>query len=186
VLMPPSPTAARDGIVRAVREGRLSRARLRQAAVRQVATLLHQRNAETEVAPRRPGTSRRASYRLSAGAATVVSGPCRGRLVAGSVRASGPADVVARFNTAARRAGLRTGSGTGVALIGYGGSGRSADVVVTTDTPYALGTSSARVKIAMYGDTPGAMRALVDVLLGKARAPGTLPVPVRGTARRGC
>jgi beta-N-acetylhexosaminidase len=151
-----------------------------------VATLLHQRNAETTVAPRRPGTSRRASYRLSAGAATVVSGPCRGRLVGRSVRASGPADVVARFNAAARRAGLRTGSGTSVALIGYGGSGRSADVVVTTDTPYALGASSARTKIAMYGDTPGAMRALVDVLLGKARAPGTLPVPVRGTARRGC
>ncbi|MGH3363515.1 MAG: hypothetical protein ACRDOW_02210, partial [Nocardioidaceae bacterium] len=85
------------------------------------------------------------------------------------------------------RAGLRTGSGTTVALIGYGGSARSADVVVTTDTPYALGRSRARVaRIAMYGDTPGAMKALVEVLLGKARAPGSLPVPVKGVQRNGC
>ena len=186
VLMPPDPTAARDGIVRAVRQGRLPRARLEQAAARQVATLLHMRASDAGVAPRRPGTSRRASYELSAGAATVVSGPCRGRLVGPSVQASGPADVVRRFNAAAARAGLRTGSGTSVALVGYGGSGRSADVVVTTDTPYPLARSTAPVKIAMFGDTPGAMRALVDVLLGEARAPGTLPVPVPGVSRRGC
>jgi len=186
VLMPPDPAAARDGIVRAVREGRLARARLEQAATRQVATLLHMRASDPGVAPRRPGTSRRASYELSAGAATVVRGPCRGRLVGPSVRASGPADVVRRFNAAAARAGLQTGSGTSVALVGYGGSGRSADVVVTTDTPYPLARSTARVKIAMFGDTPGAMRALVDVLLGEARATGTLPVPVRGVPRRGC
>ena len=41
-------------------------------------------------------------------------------------------------------------------------------------------------KIAMYGDTPGAMRALVDVLLGRERAPGRLPVPVDDVARTGC
>jgi beta-N-acetylhexosaminidase len=74
-----------------------------------------------------------------------------------------------------------------VALVGYGGSPARGDVVVTTDTPYPLGGSSARVaRIAMYGDTPGAMRALVQVLLGKADAPGRLPVPVRGAPRRGC
>jgi beta-N-acetylhexosaminidase len=186
VLMPPRPAAARDGIVRAVRSGRLTRARLEQAAARQIAALLHQRDLEPALV-RKPGTSRRASYRLSAGAATVASGACRGRLVGPAVRASGPSDAVARFDDAARRAGLRTGSGTSVALIGYGGGGRSADVVVTLDTPYALGRSSARVaKVAMYGDTPGAMRALVDVLVGKARAPGRLPVPVGGVQRTGC
>jgi beta-N-acetylhexosaminidase len=186
VLMPPRPAAARDGIVRAVRSGRLSRARLEQAAARQIAALLHQRDLEPALV-RKPGTSRQASYRLSAGAATVASGACRGRLVGPAVRASGPSDAVARFNHAARRAGLRTGSGTSVALIGYRGGGRSADVVVTLDTPYALGRSSARVaKVAMYGNTPGAMRALVDVLVGKARAPGRLPVPVSGVQRTGC
>jgi beta-N-acetylhexosaminidase len=186
VLMPPHPAAARDGIVRAVRTGRLSRARLEQAAARQIAALLHQRDLKPALT-RKPGTSRRASYRLSAGAATVASGPCRGRLVGPAVRASGPAEAVARFNAAARRAGLRTGSGASVALIGYGGGGRSADVVVTMDTPYALGRSRARVaKVAMFGDTPGAMRALLDVLIGKSRAPGRLPVPVSDVQRTGC
>lgn len=186
VLMPPSPVAARDGIVAAVRSGRLARSRLEQAAARQIAVLLHQRDTEPAIT-RKPGTSGRASYRLSAAAATVASGPCRGRLVGSSVRAFGPADAVARFEAAAQRAGLRTGSGTTVALVGYGGSGASADVVVTTDTPYALGRSTARVaKIAMYGDTPGAMRALVEVLTGRSRAEGRLPVPVPNVQRRGC
>lgn len=186
VLMPPDPRAARDAIVGAVRGGRLSRERLEASAARQIALLLHQRAIVPSLA-RRPGTSGRASYLLSAGAATVAAGPCRGRLVGDAVRATGPADAVARFTAAARAAGLRTGSGSSVALVGYGGRARSADVVVSMDTPYVLGRSSARVaKIAMYGDTPGAMKALVRVLLGKARAPGRLPVPVKGVQRPGC
>ncbi|HLN77589.1 MAG TPA: glycoside hydrolase family 3 N-terminal domain-containing protein [Nocardioidaceae bacterium] len=186
LLMPPSPSAARDAIVRAVQGGSLSRARLEQAAARQIAVLLHQHDLKPALT-RKPGTSGRESYRLSAGAATMASGPCRGRLVGRSVLASGPSDAVARFNAAAAKAGLRTGSGTRVALVGYGGGGRRSDVVVTMDTPYALGSSSTRVaKIAMYGDTAGAMRALVQVLLGKARAPGRLPVPVKGVQRPGC
>jgi len=57
---------------------------------------------------------------------------------------------------------------------------------VATDTPYVLADSDAPVKIALYGDTPGAMHALVRVLLGKAPAPGKLPVRVPGVERRGC
>jgi beta-N-acetylhexosaminidase len=186
VLMPTSPADARRGIIDAVRSGRLSRSRLEQAAARQIAVLEHQRDAEPEIT-REPGTSGRASYNLSAGAATLAKGPCRGRLVGRSVRAYGPDAAVARFNRAAEKAGLRTGSGTSVGLVGYGGSGTAADVVVTMDTPYALGSSTARVaKVAMYGDTQGAMRALVQVLLGKARATGRLPVPVGDVVRRGC
>ena len=186
LLMPPSPRAARDGVVRAVRSGSLSRARLDEAAVRQVAMLLHQRRATPSVTGK-PGSARRASYRASAAGITVASGPCSGRLVGRSVRATGSSEAVARFNEAAAKAGLETGSGTSVALIGYGGSARSADIVVSTDTPYVLGQSTARTaKIAVYGDTPGAMRALTDVLLGKAKAPGRLPVEVSGVARTGC
>jgi beta-N-acetylhexosaminidase len=55
------------------------------------------------------------------------------------------------------------------------------------DTPYVLGAAHARLaKIATYGDTGGAMRALVSVLLGRTRAPGTLPVAVSGVPRTGC
>ena len=47
------------------------------------------------------------------------------------------------------------------------------------DTPYVLGTAHGRLaKIATYGDTGGAMRALVSVLLG--RTSGTGPAPGRG------
>src|SRR3546814_2485868 len=61
-----------------------------------------------------------------------------------------------------------------------------ADIVVATDSPYVLGRSSAPVRIATYGDTPGAMKALIGVLTGKATAPGKLPVAVSGVARTGC
>ena len=186
LLMPSDPAAARRGIIEAVRSGRLGRGRLEEAVARQIAVLLHQRDLHPDLT-RRPGTSLADSYRLSAAAATVASGPCHGRLVGRSVHATGPSDAVARFDAAASRAGLRTGKGTSVSLIGYGGSASRADVVVSLDTPYVLGSSRARAaKIAMYGDTPGAMRALVQVLLGKARATGHLPVPVPGVQRSGC
>jgi beta-N-acetylhexosaminidase len=61
------------------------------------------------------------------------------------------------------------------------------DVVVALDTPYVLGRSAAaRARLATFGDTPEAMGALVSVLLGRATAPGHLPVPVAGVARDGC
>ena len=186
LLMPPDPRAARDGIVTAVRESRLTQGRLEQAAIRQVAMLLHQEKARPSVVSG-AGESEDISRRLSAAAVSVVSGPCRGRLVGPSVQAVGSAEAVARFNRAASRAGLATGGGTTVALVGYGGAATSADVVVSTDTPYVLGSSGAgTAKIALYGDTPGAMRALVDVLVGRATAPGHLPVRVAGVDRTGC
>ncbi|QNN55026.1 beta-N-acetylhexosaminidase [Nocardioides mesophilus] len=185
VLMPPSPKLARDGIVRAVREGRLSSARLVQAATRQVALLLHEQAAGLETAA--PGSGSAASAAWSAAALTSVSGPCSGRLVGSRVSVSGPPTAVDRFRTAAAAAGLAVGRrGTTVRLIGYGGAAVRGDVVVATDTPYVLGDSAAPVRLATYGDTPGAMRALVDVLLGRAPAPGSLPVEVAGVPRSGC
>jgi beta-N-acetylhexosaminidase len=186
LLMPADTAAARAGIVEAVRGGTLRRARLEEAAARQVALLLHQQ-AVGDAGTRPPGSSRAASYRFSREAVTVVSGPCRGRLVGRSVRVSGESEAARRLRVAARRAGLETGSGTSVALVGYRGSPATADVVVSTDTPYVLRRSVGRTaRIALFGDTPGAMRALVDVLLGRRPAPGRLPVPVADVPRRGC
>jgi beta-N-acetylhexosaminidase len=200
LLMPPDPRAARDGIVAAVRAGRLDQARLDQAATRMVALLLHQRG-ETH-RPRAAGTSGAVSARLSAAAITSVSGPCSGRLVGRQVRVTGPASSVARFRSVAAAAGLRVATKpvrppgrkkrpvvrpTTVRLVGFPGSAARGDVVVALDTPYVLGRSSARVaKLATYGETPGAMHALVDVLLGRSTAPGQLPVPVAGLPRNGC
>jgi beta-N-acetylhexosaminidase len=75
---------------------------------------------------------------------------------------------------------------TTVGFSGYGDGPYAADVAVATDTPYVLGRSPAKVRIATYGATEGAMRALADVLLGRERASGRLPVRVPGTQRRGC
>ena len=60
------------------------------------------------------------------------------------------------------------------------------DVAVATDSPWVLGQVGAPTRIATYGDTAGSMEVLVDVLLGRAPAPGQLPVKVAGVARTGC
>lgn len=184
LLMPPDPRAARDGIVEAVRGGDLPRRRLRQAAARQLA-LLDDPGAARD-APDGSVDSAEASATFSRGGITVAQGPCEGRLVGDAVRPVGDAEAVAAFRDAARRAGLGLGAGDTVAFTGYGGGPVSGDVAVATDAPYPLGSSTAPVRIATYGETPGAMDALVDVLLGEAPAPGRLPVPVDGLPRRGC
>jgi beta-N-acetylhexosaminidase len=108
---------------------------------------------------------------------------------------------VAGFRAAAATAGLRiysppprkhkkgrpTVRPTTVRLVGYPSPSARGDVVVAMDTPYVLGRSTARLaKLATYGETPGAMRALVSVLLGRSTAPGHLPVPVANLSRSGC
>jgi beta-N-acetylhexosaminidase len=185
LLMPAKPVAAKRAIVAAVHEGRLPERRLSTAATRVVAHLIHVGGTDAP-APSTIGNHGMLSHRASAAAVTVVDGPCSGRLVGGSVAVRGDADAVGAFERAASGAGLGTGRGDSIALIGYGGRAASADVVVATDTPYVLAKGHAPVKIATYSSTPGAMRALVDVLLGRRRAPGTLPVEVPGVTRNGC
>src|SRR3954447_22056000 len=186
LLMPDRPQGARDAVVAAVKDHRLSQARLDQAVVRQVALLLHQKAAGGRAAAL--GSAARLSRRLSAGGVTVGSGPCSGRIVGRSVQVRGPAVLVARFEAAGRAAGMSFGHGPTVGLVGYRGAAPTgADVVVATDTPYVLGRTRAPLaKIATYGGTPGAMRSLVAVLRGTAAAPGRLPVHVSGVARSGC
>ncbi|QZY29837.1 glycoside hydrolase family 3 protein [Nocardioides coralli] len=80
----------------------------------------------------------------------------------------------------------RLGDAARVAFAGYGDGPVTGDVAVATDTPYVLASSRARVRVATYGATPGAMSALVDVLTGQATAPGRLPVHMPGVPRAGC
>jgi beta-N-acetylhexosaminidase len=186
LLMPPSPRQARDGLVRAVKEGRLSSQRLTQAATRHVALLTHQRAQGFRT--RRPGSSWGVSTRWSAAALTSVAGPCSGRLVGRRVHVTGDAAAVGSFKAVARDEGLRVGRrGTTVRLLGVGAGPARGDVVVALDAPHVLGDSRARTaKLATYGQTAGAVRSLVGVLLGRQSAPGHLPVPVDGVPRTGC
>lgn len=80
----------------------------------------------------------------------------------------------------------RLARGTNIGFSGYQDAAHDGEIAVATNTPYVLGTVSAPMRIAAYGDTPGAMSALVDVLLGKAKAPGSLPVQVAGVDKTGC
>uniref|UniRef100_UPI00286DDE2E glycoside hydrolase family 3 N-terminal domain-containing protein n=1 Tax=Nocardioides sp. TaxID=35761 RepID=UPI00286DDE2E len=68
LLMPPSPAAARAGIIAAVKAGRLKRSRLEQAAARQIALLLHYSGSREQRQGRAPGAGRAASRALSAAA----------------------------------------------------------------------------------------------------------------------
>lgn len=180
LLLPDDAAALHAALVRAVRTGRVPHDRLDEAAARTVALMLHQ-DASAAV---EPSTSASAlSYEASRRGLTVVAGSCKGRLVGSAVRVlGGTASDRARFTAAARAAGLRVGeTGTVVRLLGPGSAGGAGDVVVALDTPYVLASSSATTaRIALYGRTPEAFRALVDVLTGRARGEGRLPVPVDG------
>ena len=184
VLMPSNPPVARGAIVRAVRTGTLSRARLESAATRTVAMLLHREAARGT--PAAPGSQRPTSTRLSRAAITMVAGRCSGRLVGEDIRVVGPEPQASQLRAAARRAGLAANKGSTVVLVPRGGGPARGRVVVALDTPYVLRPSVAPTKIATYGDTGAVMRALVDVLLGRARAPGQLPVTVHDVQRTGC
>jgi beta-N-acetylhexosaminidase len=136
------------------------------------------------------GSAHDLSVRAALAGVTQLSGPCGERLVGDSIHVSGGTEADrANLTAAARAAGLGTGSGDSVVLVGGatyqagggpGGPGTgSGDVVVTTDRPYPLADSRADTAlIAAFGRDPATMEALVQVLLGEARAPGALPVAV--------
>ncbi len=182
VLMPPDPAAARAGIVRAVRAGSLSRARVDEAATRMIALLLHE---EPLLRTKALGSGAPAAARLSAAALTSVSGPCSGRLVGSSVRVSGASAAVAAFRRVAKEEGLRL-SAKGDKVVLATDSAAKGRVAVALDRPNLLARSKASVRLAAYGQGAGPMRAVVRHLLGLAPAPGHLPVQVGGLPRTGC
>jgi beta-N-acetylhexosaminidase len=179
LLMPADPKAAVDGLVAAVAKGTLSRQRLEASAAKTVALMRdvadHRMPAATTV-----GSHAVLARAVASSSITVVSGPCSGRLVGSSVRVVGGTSTDrARFTAAARKAGLRTGTGAVVRLLPSGSSYGSGDVVVALDTPYGLAHSTAsRARIAAYGRTGSVFSSLLKVLTGEAVAPGRLPVTV--------
>ncbi|MFB9732204.1 glycoside hydrolase family 3 protein [Ornithinimicrobium kibberense] len=185
LLMPSDPLAARDAIVAAVGDGTLAQERLDEAVVRQVTALLEAQE-RGMVEALEPGGAADVAREVSQAAVTVVQGDCDGPLVDGGVVPMGDRLAVQRFERAAERAGLPLGTGTTVELLRPGQGPYGAQVSVALETPYLLAASGAPTKVALYGDTPGAMEALVAVLTGDAPAPGRLPVEVDGVERAGC
>ena len=182
-LMPADNEQAYDAMLAALKSGDLPEKQARDSAARTIAYLLH--GEATPAPPGEPGSHQAESEALSAKAATIVAHPCPVPKI-DAVMPSGSADAVAAFQIAAVEAGLPLGSGTSVALLGPGVPAASAAVVVSTDTPYGLANSSAPTKIALYGSSVPAMRALVKVLMGDARALGKLPVDIGLPAPKRC
>jgi beta-N-acetylhexosaminidase len=96
------------------------------------------------------------------------------------------ASRVRRLDAWTVREDARLAAGTQVGFSGFHDAPVDATVAVATDSPWVLGRVSAPTRVATYGDSPGAMQALVDVLVGAAPAPGRLPVKVAGVSREGC
>lgn len=191
LLMPGDPATAVAALEQAVRSGTLTRARLEGSAARIVATMRH--NDRSGLGVGSVGKHDDVAQALGAASITQISGSCGARLVGPSVAVlGGTATDRSRFASAARRQGLRTGSGTSVRLLGgaayNAGSGSSSgtpagsgDVVVALDVPYGLANSHARTAgLAAFGRTDATFDALMSVLLGKATARGHLPVAVGG------
>jgi beta-N-acetylhexosaminidase len=183
LLMPADVGQAHAAIVSAVAGGTVPAARLDEAATR-VATMMTWRGRVAATAGgttpgSAPGSSGDTSARVSAAAVTVLSGQCAGPIAPAGIRIAGGSDQDrARFAAAAAKGGLAVGQGPLVTLIGYGGRPAGGDIAVTLDAPWPLAGSSAPVKVALYGRTPGAFDALVAVLTGQATAPGKLPAAV--------
>jgi beta-N-acetylhexosaminidase len=174
-LMPANNRQAYDAMLVALQSGDLPEAQARASAARTIAWLLHSQASPT--LPGEPGSHTDEATALSAAAVTVVAQPCEPPAEPPmSFRPFGSANLVAAFSEAATEAGVTTGSGPSVQLLGRTTAGGAADIVVTTDRPFSLQYSRADTKIALYGTGVPAMRALIDVLTGKTEASGRLPV----------
>lgn len=189
LLMPPDPRGAIDAVVFALEDGTLDRADLEDSAARMVAMLRHQQQVpipDLSVI----GSQHELSVQAAGAGITQLSGTCGARLVGDSISISGGTEADrAALAAAAQNAGLGTGSGDSVVLVGGSsyqagggaggpGTGRG-DIVVTTDRPYPLADSTASTAlIAAYGRDSATMEALVQVLLGETTATGALPTPV--------
>ncbi|KAK0528110.1 hypothetical protein OC834_000381 [Tilletia horrida] len=204
LLMPPDPVKAHTAIVQAIYGGNLPVARLDEAATRVTALALYSARMRANKygsSSGKPALSvmgsaahKQASYAASLAGLVVTNGPCTGSLLpsgAKAVQVVGSSSTSrARFTAAAQAAGLSVTSGaaTVVGLAGYGATSfpSGTTIAVALDTPYVLNTTSASTRVALFGQTPQAFQALVDVLTGKAQGSGRLPVTVNGLQRASC
>jgi beta-N-acetylhexosaminidase len=194
LLMPPDPGAAVSALVAAVEAGELDRERLEESAARVVATLRDRAATDPHEPTELPEDL---ALRAARAAITQLDGECGGPLVGEAIQVVGGTEADRRLlDDVAAAAGLRTGSGDVVALVGApdyraggGGGGAQAargDVVVALDVPYALADSTAATaRLAAYGRDRATMTALVEVLTGRRAAPGRLPVDVGPDHPRG-
>jgi beta-N-acetylhexosaminidase len=196
LLMPPDITKARDGIVAAVGDGSLPRARLVEAVTR-ILTLKF-RSAQTPQPPMSVLNAtghQTAVHAADVAATTILRGKCSGALVSGPVSVSAAngreaARVELVKALQANHLDVRATGGTVIHLVGYGDRVTDLDptaaVTVMMDTPYLLAAAHSPTLIATYSSSSLSMWALASVLAGRERAGGHAPVAVAGLPRSVC
>jgi beta-N-acetylhexosaminidase len=196
LLMPPDPAAAQRGLLGALRDGSLPKARLVDAVTR-ILTLKLRLADQADPAPGGlDGADRQAAAgRVAAAAVTVLRGRCTGPLVTGPVRVTSSAgrDQQRAWLTEALRAQrvpVTVSGGTEVRLVGYGDDpsdlGAGAAVTVGMDLPFVLRSAASPTLLSTYSGSQPSMTALAAVLAGTAKAPGRSPVDVPGLPRSAC
>ncbi|MEE6307093.1 glycoside hydrolase family 3 protein [Plantactinospora veratri] len=196
VLMPPNVTEAYNGVLAALRDGSLPRARLVEAVTR-VLTLKFRLAGQPrpEMGTLNSAAHQEAARRAAASSITMLRGSCRGPLVTGPVTvtaASGREGSRDRLGRALAAAGVRVtpSGGAVVHLVGYGDTAAdlrgNAAVTVAMDTPYLLGRADSKVLLATYSSNSASLTALAEVLAGRTRPTGRSPVPVGGLPRTSC
>ncbi|MFB9236056.1 glycoside hydrolase family 3 protein [Plantactinospora siamensis] len=194
LLMPPDIAAAHAGILAALRDGSLPRARLVDAATR-VLTLRFRLAGKPAPAMSTlaSGAHQDAARRLATAAVTELRGGCGALAGPVTVTASTGRDSTRKLLVTALRAdGVKVvdSGGAVVHLVGYGDGAKDlragAAVTVAMDTPYVLAGADSKRLMATYSSSPAAMTGLADVLAGKARPAGRSPVPVPGLPATSC
>jgi beta-N-acetylhexosaminidase len=195
LLMPADLGAAADGLRDALGSGRLTRARLVEAATRVLTLRLRLGSPPAPVPASDASAHRTAALAVAAAAITVLRGPCEGPLVKGPVRvtaAEGRDTQAAWLREALTDAGVDVVSSGGrrIHLVGYldgrADLAKDAAVTVAMDTPFLLRYADSSVRVATYSSTRVAMEALAAVIAGTAKAPGRSPVSVSGLPRTAC
>jgi beta-N-acetylhexosaminidase len=196
ILMTPNVSEAYDGLLAALRDGSLPRARLVDAATR-VLTMkfkLADRPAP-DMSTLDSAAHRKAVADLAAATVTMLRGRCDAAPVTGPVTVTSSAGrerARAALTKALTAAGVSVvpSGGRIVHLVGYGdGDGdlrADATVTVAMDTPYVLAGAESPTLLATYSSSPASMTALAAVLAGKARPVGHSPVPVTGLPATAC
>ncbi|SBT49092.1 glycoside hydrolase family 3 protein [Micromonospora narathiwatensis] len=195
ILMTPNVSQAYDGLLAALRDGSLPRARLVDAVTRVLTMKFKLADRPTpDMSTLGDAEHGRAAADLAAAAVTMLRGRC-------DAPVAGPVTVTAAAGRDRARAALSealTAAGVDVApsggrivhLVGYhdGAADLRDDAAVTVamDTPYVLADAKSPTLLATYSSSPASMTALAGVLAGKARPTGRSPVPVTGLPATVC
>ncbi|GIJ25576.1 beta-N-acetylhexosaminidase [Micromonospora qiuiae] len=196
ILMPPNVSQAYDGLLAALRDGSLPRARLVEAATRVLTMKFTLAGGEApELSTLNAPAHREAARALAGAAITVLRGRCDTTGVRGPVTVTssgGRAHTRAALTEALTEAGVTVvpSGGTVVHLVGYGDGAddlrADAAVTVAMDTPYVLARAASPTLLATYSSSRASMAALADVLAGKAAPRGRSPVKVAGLPATTC